>query len=183
MTEPPASASAEPSAASAEASAPSEAPSIAPTAAPTSAAPTAAPSLNPAAAALLEHIPEEIRDSCAEEVRPYANLALACTAEDVRVVYMAFDDKAAADETYEEQFASFARSAGPGIATCEEGPYEREYPDGGTQSGLIVCFERARQPNVVWTDDELAILAQASSNTLSLTRLHEWWQDNVSPLP
>lgn len=135
--------------------------------------------------ALLEHVPPLYRSSCVSGPGVVGKAQLVCTIEGVgRVTYIHFDNREAMQIEYDRLYKDFGREA-PGIPTCREGPYERPYAGAtGTQTGRVVCYEQTAQPNVVWTDDELAIISDLATDSGTLEGLYRRWNEGLAgPIP
>lgn len=52
---------------------------------------------------------------------------------------------------------------------------------GGRQVGRVICYERAGQSWIVWSDDSTNIVARARVNDSDHTALFEWWANDAGP--
>jgi hypothetical protein len=68
-----------------------------------------------------------------------------------------------------------SRASGVPTGTCSPGPSQGTYMLASQTAGRFVCADYGYGPRFVWTHDELDILSIASSDSLTLPGLYQWW--------
>jgi hypothetical protein len=155
--------------------------------------PTAAPSdeatfPDAAEAALLERVPEAIRDTC---VRPVGEAVGAiadvdCFPEGLgadQVSYSEFPTTEAMNASYEETRGFLEVESDQG--TCgdsEAWPAEGTYTIGGEEAGRLLCTEAFTGSSIIWwTDTELNIKSLALDNEGDREALYQFWLEDAGP--
>jgi class 3 adenylate cyclase len=156
--------------------------------------PTSTVALNGREEQLLTHVPVQFRTGCAPAPGLAGRAQIVCLAPGIgSITYTAYDNVAAMREEYDRRYGSGALQDAHDIGriqACPEGPYQRSYYQAaGIQSGRVSCLVDLNIPNVVWSDERLAILTVAASQDLqgpsvTLEALHRWWQRReAGPIP
>jgi hypothetical protein len=128
---------------------------------------------------LLGHIPVPLRDQCLRDKEPYerAIAAVICAASSgaSRVYYQAYETRAAMSDDYAGVLET--ENVNPGGGNCEQGQVgDRMYSRGIGVNGNVACYHRQdRSTWIVWTQNELLIMALAYRNDRNLRALAEWW--------
>jgi hypothetical protein len=144
-----------------------------------------------AEAALLAHIPENLHMGCGpvEEIYPNESATVRCKPfNGPNIDYTAFSNGLDMTEAYQGDVDS-ADPAPTANGQCALGNYEWTYTVNGAPAGRILCTSyispRTNQTFRVieWTNDELNILAYASSATLGWGEMVEFWRGSAGPIP
>jgi class 3 adenylate cyclase len=139
--------------------------------------------------ALRSLVPEEIRGSCttATSIPPHAAAGLECHPDETYTVsYTRFrspDDMRTAFEAY-------ASPADPTRTDCARDPSALQgYTINGIPAGEVACYT-VEGPSIsltdsviVWTDDELLVLARAVRGDAADRTLYDWWRTQAGPWP
>ena len=144
-----------------------------------------------AEAAILAHIPQNLHPGCegVEEIYPTEVDSVRCRPFNGPTIdYSAFGNTLDMTEAYQGDVDS-ADPAPSENGQCALGNYEWTYTVDGRPTGRILCTSyvsaRTRQTFRVieWTNDDLRILAYASSPTLSWGQMVEFWRGSAGPVP
>jgi hypothetical protein len=134
--------------------------------------------------ALLGEVPLTLtmKNSCARNAEAEQNTAnvqasVICTsdADANRVVFTKFTSAEALDSRYHASVASTGIAQGSGNclnSARAEGTYASE---SGQTSGRTVCYQQRGSSFVVWTDDRVHTLAQATRVDPDYIKLRDWW--------
>jgi len=142
-------------------------------------------------AAILAHIPQNLHAGCegVEEIYPIEVDSVRCRPFNGPTIdYSAFGNVLDMTEAYQGDVDS-ADPAPSQNGQCALGNYEWTYTVDGRPTGRILCTSyvsaRTRQTYRVieWTNDDLQILAYASSSTLSWGQMVEFWRGSAGPVP
>jgi len=162
----------------------------APTSEPTPSAvalPSERPGVAPSAGVgLLAHVPESFGPTCEMQptpVYPGAMEAIMCSPEvGLRVLYIQFADVASMDAVYDVELAT--NGAASTASDCTAGPGQNTYTVAGVESGRFFCYETefTGAAAMVWTNEPLAIYADALRDDGNFTALEETWQ-GAGPFP
>jgi hypothetical protein len=129
--------------------------------------------------ALLGHIPTPLRDQCLRDKEPYkrAIAAVICAASSgaSRIYYQAYETRADMSDEYAGILET--ENVSPGGGNCEQGRVgDRMYSRGIGVTGSVACYHRKdRTTWIVWTHNELHIIALAYRNDRNIKVLTEWW--------
>jgi hypothetical protein len=146
---------------------------------------------NDAEAAILRHIPEHLHVGCGsvDQIYPTEIDSVRCRPFNGPTIdYTAFGNTLDMTEAYEGDVDS-ADPAPTQEGQCALGNYEWTYRVNGEPAGRIMCTSyvspRTNQVHraIEWTNEELNILAHASSRTLSWGEMIEFWRGNAGPVP
>jgi class 3 adenylate cyclase len=157
-----------------------------------SVSPVATIALNGPEEQLLAHVPAQFKAGCAPGPGLQGRVQIVCPSPGIGTIkYIAFDDLAAMRAAYDGYRGAAQGGHDIGvIPTYPESAYTRPYYQSTeTQTGRVFCFVDANIPNVVWSDERLAIIAVAKSTDqqgpgVSLEGLHRWWQEReAGPIP
>lgn len=142
-------------------------------------------------AALLAHIPENLHRGCGpvEEMYPTESETVRCKPFNGPVIdYTAFSNSLDMTEAYQADVDA-ADPAPTENGQCALGNYEWTYTVNGEPAGRILCtsYVSARTKQtfrvIEWTNDDLNILAYASSPTLGWGEMVEFWRGSAGPIP
>jgi hypothetical protein len=146
---------------------------------------------NEAEAAILQHIPENLHMGCTsvEEIYPTEIETVRCKPfNGPSIDYTAFSNTLDMTEAYQGDVDS-ADPAPSENGQCALGNYEWTYTVNGTPAGRIMCtsYLSARTNQtfrvIEWTNEELKILAYASSPTLGWGEMVDFWRGSAGPVP
>jgi hypothetical protein len=143
--------------------------------------------VNPEERVLLAVIPGSFRSKCepADASPPAAVAVMECRPdENHSVTYARFSTADDLDVSFE----NFAGPADPTHDDCGDDPSARHaYSVNGTPAGDVACYvEPGTGPSttdsvIVWTDDELLLLARAVRGDAADLTLFEWWRTEAGP--
>ena len=145
---------------------------------------------NPNEAAILAHIPEELRPSCSsvEELYDTEVDTVRCQpAGGPAVDFTVFGNALDLAGAYQGDVDS-ADPAPTENGQCSLANYESGYTIGGADAGRIMCTtyfssKTKRTHKVIeWTNDQLRILAYASSPTLTWDAMVDFWRYKAGPI-
>lgn len=142
-----------------------------------------------AEAALLEHIPSALRDTCSRTdfaVAEESTAAIVCSAvvggSSVTITYQSYDDAEGMDAAYSGnlEFMSVDRDSG---ACSGEWPGEAAYNIDGEVAGRVGCSELGDFARFIsWTDDRLLIHGYAEGFGVAKDAFHAWWLNESGPI-
>jgi hypothetical protein len=128
---------------------------------------------------LLTHVPAAFAGTCqpvalsAAGASPGADAEVACQPAELGgsglVTYTHYRTQAAM------QAAFAGLTQGVPFGDCTSGDSQGSYRQGSPLVGGYACVSTAGQDNFAWTDDRFGILSIASSDTMSLADLYQWW--------
>ena len=141
---------------------------------------SAGASITPAAQQLLTHVPAGFAGTCravavsGSSASQGADAEVACQPEalgsDGFVTYTHYQTPGAMQAAY----AGLAQ--GMPFGDCTSGNGQGSYRQGSSQPvGGYACVSTEGQNNFAWTDNRLSILSVATSDTMTLTDLYQWW--------
>jgi hypothetical protein len=144
------------------------------------AAASAGASITSAAQQLLTHVPAGVVGTCrvvavsASYASEGADAEVACQPQalgsDGFVTYTQYPTLSAMQTAY----AALAR--GVPFGDCTSGDGQGSYRQGSSQPvGGYACVSTRGQNNFAWTNTRLSILSVATSDTMTLTQLYQWW--------
>jgi hypothetical protein len=132
--------------------------------------------------ALLQHVPEALRDECRMVERPdtAAEIAVDCGTSDVPLaMYLQYGDVAAMTADYDELVEVHTEATGSGCQSeASEGPYTVD----ATEAGRLLCVLDDGVATLYWTDERSRIMGQARAVDGSFADLYAWWLA-AGPLP
>jgi hypothetical protein len=139
-----------------------------------------------AASALLGHVPSDIASSCkpgSETISASLTVYVECApggGADA-VAYYQFADTPSMKGWYSKITDDYTPFDSDSCASASNLNGETTYTQGdsGTDAGSVACFYDSSDDtvNLVWTNDDLAILTWAYSGPSDYSELHEWWID------
>jgi hypothetical protein len=128
---------------------------------------------------LLAHVPAAFASTCqpvtlsVAGVSQGADAEVACQPTELGgsglVTYTHYRTQA----TMQAAFAGLTQ--GVPFGDCTSGDSQGSYRQGSQPVGGYACVSAAGQDNFAWTDDRFGILSIASSDTMSLADLYQWW--------
>ncbi|MPZ79330.1 MAG: protein kinase [Actinophytocola sp.] len=136
----------------------------------------------------LSRVPPSLIGSCAEADTdsglPGATSVLRCGDGTQEIRFSLFADRARVDLAYAAALQDANIPRGTGDCTRATGA-EHRYPNGGTQTGRVVCWAGGGTSTLVWTDDERRTVARAEaaeSGDADLTASWAGWV-GIPPFP
>ncbi len=145
---------------------------------------------------LLAHIPDDVRSSCITGTAEHAPAAADCSSAvgGLAVRYVLYGDAATMDSTYSAIAANaqiepdtgscfVAQADGLVSATPDRWPSENAYDVDGAPAGRYVCQVLDDQPTIIWTDEDLDILGQATASAGDYDPLVTFWLRDSGPIP
>jgi hypothetical protein len=144
-----------------------------------------------AEAAVLRHVPENLRGGCesVEEIYPTEIESVRCEPFNGPVIdYTGFGNALDMSQAYQGDVDS-ADPPPSDKGQCALGNYEFTYTVNGEPAGRILCttYVSARTGEtfrvIEWTNDELDVLAYASSPTMTWGQMVEFWRGSAGPVP
>jgi hypothetical protein len=144
-----------------------------------------------AEAAVLRHVPENLRGGCesVDEIYPTEIESVRCEPFNGPTIdYTAFGNGLDMSQAYQGDVDS-ADPVPTENGQCALGNYEYTYTVNGQPSGRILCttYVSARTGEtfrvIEWTNDELEVLAYASSPTMTWGQMVEFWRGSAGPVP
>lgn len=141
-------------------------------------------------AALLEHVPEDLRASCSRTSSPTegATASLVCTSvpgtdngTPTVVQYSQMQDADAMNAAYDSMVLALgATEDSAGDCESDEWPQENEYvvgddPDAPAAGRYVCGLLGGTVPQIAWTDDELDVFSFALRFDTLRTELYEFW--------
>jgi hypothetical protein len=88
------------------------------------------------------------------------------------------------NSAYQDEFAQ--AQIEPDTGSCEDHstwPAESSYDVGGQPVGRRMCVDQQGRPTIIWTDDRLNVLANATSQIGDPAGLLQFWTTQAGPLP
>jgi hypothetical protein len=173
---------------------PSNTPASSPSGSPAVSLPPATPSS--AIDALLAHVPEALRPSCAPASFEQPILAIvSCTADGgaITVTYTLYADQPSMAAVHDAAVIAVGiddssgrcynrNDAGEVAATTSRWPAENGYTIQDEPVGRYLCHDDGTTATLTWTDDRLYILARANSSIAMVDRLISFWIDEAGPI-
>jgi serine/threonine protein kinase len=156
-------------------------PSPSPAPSPTVTFDTGGPFPNQAEAELLTHIPTDLQSPpCTRGTAPPAGAVayVDCFTDTPQLLdYWLFADAASMQAAYDARVAEAGIS--PETGDCASGqPAEDSWLDPeGTESGRLLCFDDAGTGTVLWTHDELLIMAEARRPGGTIRDVYRFWRN------
>jgi len=150
--------------------------------------PGASPSMSAADSALLEHVPEDLRDSCTpREIVPPAISTLSCSTgfeRGIAVTYSQYPDTASMETAYEFQVQLWG-GANVGNDQCSDTstwPTELGYTVEDEPYGRLLCYELGTSPQIRWTDTKLNVLSW-TFGLVNVTKdeIYDFWDSEAGP--
>ena len=136
---------------------------------------------------LVAIVPEALRSSCirADATLPDATASVTCGGGHYSVTYSRFE----AAEDMEARFDAFASAVVVPAGDCANDPAAvHEYSVNGIARGDVACHVEDRRSGIstavsvmVWTDEELLVLARAVRDDGADLTLYEWWRTEAGP--
>jgi class 3 adenylate cyclase len=140
--------------------------------------------------ALAAVVPQALRPSCrrAANLLLDATASVECTSGPYSVTYSRFGSPEAMQDRF-DAFAAGAEGAGRVGTDCARDPSARhEYQVNGQVRGEVTCYVEDRAAGlssassvIVWTDEELNVLARAVRSDAADLTLYEWWRTEAGP--
>jgi serine/threonine-protein kinase len=146
---------------------------------------------------LLEHLPDEVRQTCTDGANPNPNaflVTVACTGPDaIEVTYNFAHSRSEMIDHFREEQAALGIESGSGDCAFVDpgaGPWWRVGSQGHTTidpeqgtipEGKVFCHEDASGSSIVWVDRTLGIFASATITPEDRTTLFQWWADDAGP--
>jgi hypothetical protein len=144
-----------------------------------------------AEAAVLQYVPEGLRGACesVDKIYPTEIESVRCEPfNGPRIDYTVFGNGLDMSQAYQGDVDS-ADPAPTENGQCALGNYEYTYTVNGEPAGRILCttYVSARTGEtfrvIEWTNDELDVLAYASSPTMTWGQMVEFWRGSAGPVP
>jgi class 3 adenylate cyclase len=137
--------------------------------------------------ALAALVPEGLRQTCvrADVTFADATASVMCGRGPYSVTYSRF--ARAAD--MQGRFDAFSAAvSAPGGSCATDPAASHEYSVNGTRKGEVTCYVEDRRSGlssavsvIVWTDEELGVLARAIRDDAADLTLYEWWRTEAGP--
>jgi len=137
--------------------------------------------------ALVALVPPTLRSTCAraETTLPDATASVTCARGNYSVTYSRFGSA----ETMQGRFDAFAAAVTAPGGDCATDPAAlHEYSVNGIARGEVACHVEDRRSGIstaasviVWTDEELLVLARAVRDDGADLTLYEWWRTEAGP--
>lgn len=137
---------------------------------------------------LLALVPVHLRGSCHRAVTTLLDAAASITCADghYAVTYSRFQKR----HDMQERFDAFTAAVPSPGGDCANDPAAfHEYTQTGVRRGDVACYVEDRRSGlstamsvIVWTDDELRVLARAVRDDRADLTLYEWWRTQAGPV-
>ena len=137
--------------------------------------------------ALVALVPPTLRSSCAraETTLPDATASVTCGRGNYSATYSRFGSA----DAMQERFDAFAAAVTAPGGDCATDPAAlHEYSVNGIARGDVACHVEERRSGIstaasviVWTDEELLVLARAVRDDGADLTLYEWWRTEAGP--
>lgn len=154
-------------------------------AAPLSPSPSTSITGDPGGDLLALHVPLDLRPACSVTEAAVAAgyspiVAIDCaTGGPTQTLYLQYADSATMNAQYGEVMDAHPEATGPSCAvSAGEGPYTVD----GVDVGRLLCFTDDGMARLIWTDERLNILADATWPSESFAELYAWW-GSAGPVP
>ena len=137
--------------------------------------------------ALLQHVPEAIRDSCTPgAVVTPATASLNCNLgldQLIFVYYTAYPDVNSMNTAYQSYVLAYGSDAGS--QTCEKSanwPAEAGYTIDNVHAGRLLCSGFGESPAMFWTDERLNIFSWSFGlGEVSQDDMWSFWANDAGP--
>lgn len=137
--------------------------------------------------ALVAVVPERLRSTCSRAgvTLPDATASVVCRSEHYSVTYSRFETP----EDMQQRFEAFAAAViAPGGDCANDPAASHQYTLTGIPRGDVACYVEDRRSGlstaasvIVWTDEELLVLARAVRDDGADLTLYEWWRTEAGP--
>jgi serine/threonine protein kinase len=154
-------------------------PGPSPTPPPTTAPPTTGPFPTEAESQLLAHVPPQLQTpACTRGSTPPAGAiaALDCFTDTPQLMYYAlFPDRPTMDAAYQAAVATAGVAQGSGNCANGETSEDTWLDPEGTESGRLLCYQDGGTAVIVWTHNELVILAETRRPAGTIKQTYNFW--------
>jgi class 3 adenylate cyclase len=137
--------------------------------------------------ALAALVPEGLRPTCARADVDFADATASVTCE--RGPYSVTYSRFAHAADMQRRFVAYSAAViAPGGSCATDPSASHEYTMNGSRKGEVSCYVEDRRSGlssavsvIVWTDEELGVLARAVRGDAADLTLYEWWRTEAGP--